>query len=30
MLTNCTHSNTIKSFNKALNELQFSDNLEYI
>ena len=29
MLTNYTHSKTIKS-NNALNELTFSDNLEYI
>ena len=24
------HSKTIKSFNNALNELKYSDNLEYI
>ena len=27
---NFTHSNIIKSFNNDLNELKFSDNLEYI
>ena len=30
ILTNFTHSKTIKSFNNSLNELKLSDNLEYI
>ena len=30
ILINFTHSNTAKSFNNALNELKYSDNLEYI
>ena len=29
ILTNFIHSQTIQSFNNALNELNFSDNLEY-
>ena len=30
IFTNFTHLNTINSFNKVLNELKFSEKLEYI